>query len=90
MGCNRGTDVSAHDHADGVAQFENPCINKTYNDNSCRRGGLDGSGNKRAEQHALDHRIRQLLKRSFQTAAGGFFKTAAKQCHTIKEHCQAA
>ena len=47
-------------------------------------------GDRRAEQHALDHRIRQLLKRSFQTAAGGFFKTAAKQCHTIKEHCQAA
>lgn len=82
MSCNRGTDVSAMITPMALRSLRTRALTRPTTITVVAEGGLDGSGNKRAEQHALDHRIRQLLKRSFQTAAGGF----QDRCQAVSYH----
>ena len=52
---NGGTDVGAHDDADGLAELEDAGVDQAHHDDGGGGGGLDGRGDQSAQQNALEH-----------------------------------
>ena len=80
-----GTDVGAHDDADGLPELEDPGVDQAHHDDGGGRGGLDGAGDQGTQQHSLKDIVGQFFQSLFQAAAREFFQAAAQHGHTVQK-----
>ncbi len=86
--CNRGANVGAHNHADGLDQAQQSCIDKTYHhDGGGRRGLYQGGDQQTGEDthHPVLCHGRQDVP---EFVACQFLQAFAHDLHTIKEKPQ--
>ena len=66
----RGADVGAHDHTDGLADLHDAGVHQAHQHHRHGRGGLDGDGDARPQKKALEGIGGHALEQSLQLAAG--------------------
>ncbi len=89
-GGDGGTDVGAHDDADGLGQIHQAGVNEADDHNGGGGGGLDHSGDRQTCQEAQQAVGGQLAQQAAQAVSGSALQAFAHQVHAEQEQAQAA
>lgn len=83
-------DVGAHDDADGLSQLHHAGVYQTHQHDRHGGGGLDGNGDRCAQQQTLMGVEVMQLEEALQPSAGHFFQTLGHDGHSVEEKGQSA
>ena len=90
LGSDGGSDIGAHDNADGLAQIHQAGIDEADDHNIRRRRALDQHGYGNAHQHGNDPVFCGVLQNDLKTFTAGVTQSCRHDGHTVEEQTDAA
>ena len=87
---DRGADVAAHDHADGLMQLHDAAVDKADHHDGGGTGALDHGRDAQTKEEAFEGIIGQLAQDFLQLTAGLLFEGLAHDVHTEQKQGQTA
>ena len=90
QGGHGGADIGAHDDPDGLAQGQQPRVDKTHHHHRGGAGGLNHRRDQQAHQHGRQLVAGQRLQQALHLAAGRLFQTIAHRLDAKQKQSQAA
>ena len=85
QGRDRGTDIGAHDNADGAPKLQKSGVYKAHHHDRGGAGGLDDARHQRAHQHSHQLVAREGFQQLFHLGAGSLLQAVAHCLDTKQE-----